>query len=613
MLPLWTGCTQTNLRNQMHYFKTLRQTIDSMKCTMVCIVLILTCHQCRETPAQSLNRLPDRYALVIGISAYKNQNLRLKYAEKDAKDFRNSLLKYGKFKKDNIRLLTNNQASRENIRKSIEGWLKMATQKNDFIIIFFSGHGTQIVDSDGDENDGLDECIVPYDVDINDNSSLISDDQFATWVRNLGSDRILIIFDNCFSGGAAKQKGILLPGIKGGKVEDDFTQDISREVPRRGTALLAASKPEQVSFESDEFKNGIFTHYLIESISSKADDNLNRIIDTQELFYYTRQKTLEYSKIKLKKEQEPILVNTIDKDLDIYYLPLKTVNVSSRKIEELRYRAQNEEKSEKKIELLKEALKLDPTNLDLNNDIAYEYERNSKYEEALNYYKYLISLECECGWSPPLEASVGWLYEMMGEIDLGIIWYSKALELEEEPDNYSLHTALGELYLTKRDTLSAIQHFNKSIELQPLQKETYFDLFYIHLSQNSLSTAYRIINNCYDINPNDFQAMYWFGLFQKYYIKDVSLGDSLLTFFENNSGIAGYKNKIFRNKSNVVLQKSALEEAILRYPYYENFYKLYIEFALQNNILDKVSGYSEKYLEFSKLNPDTDFIETYIK
>ena len=608
----------------MQYLKNIRQTIDSIKCIMACIALILACNQYYEALAQSLNNLPDRYALVIGISDYKNPNLRLNYADKDAKDFRNSLLEYGKFKKDNIRLLTDKEASRENIRKSIEGWLKRTTQKNDFIIIFFSGHGAQIVDSDGDENDGLDECIVPYDVDVDDNSSLISDDLFAYWVRNLESDRILIIFDNCFSGGAAKQKGILLPGIKGGKVEDDFSQDIIREVPRRGTALLAASKPEQVSFESDEFKNGIFSHYLIESISSKADNNINGIIDAQELFYYTRQKTLEYSKIKWKKEQEPILVNTIDEDLDIYYLPLKVDKSSSKKIQELRYRSENETNSEKKIELIKEALKLDPTDVGLNSYLASEYESIGRYAEALHHYEYLISHDLKGMWFyPPLSASIGDLYEKMGKRDIAITWYAKALE--EDANSYSLHTSLGRLYLSNKDTLSAIQHFNKSIELQPLQKETYFDLFYIHLSQNSLITAYRIINNCYDINPNDFQAIYWFGLFQKYYNNNISLGDSLLTFFENNSGIARYKNEILKDKSRLVysvngkylkgveLQGYVLEEAIQKYPYYENFYKLYIQFAIENNMLDKVSTYGERYLNFSKLNPDLDFIKRYIR
>ncbi|MFA5819519.1 MAG: caspase family protein [Bacteroidales bacterium] len=197
--------------------------------------------------------LGERYALVIGISTYKNSANSLGFAQKDAVDFQNALLHYGMFKKENVRLLVNKDASRENIRKNIEGWLRSKANKNDMVIIFFSGHGTQIPDTDGDEDDGLDECLIPYDFDNQDYSSVICDDIFAYWVRNLQSEKILLIFDNCFSGGAAKEKGVLLSGVKGNIGKDDFIKDISRELPRKGTALLAASKADQVSFESNEF------------------------------------------------------------------------------------------------------------------------------------------------------------------------------------------------------------------------------------------------------------------------------------------------------------------------------------------------------------------------
>lgn len=238
----------------------------------------------------------ERYALVIGISTYKNPANNLKYAQKDATDFQATLLKYGKFNRENIQLLVNKEASRENIRKSLEGWLKSKLNKNDLVVIFFSGHGTQIPDSDGDEDDGLDECLVPYDFDNEDFSSVITDDTFASWIRNLQSEKVMIIFDNCYSGGAAKQKGVSLSGVKGNIGKDDFSKDIVREVPRKGTALLAASKANQVSFESNEFKNGVFTHFLINSISAASDNDFNKIINSKELYYATRKRTLDYTK-----------------------------------------------------------------------------------------------------------------------------------------------------------------------------------------------------------------------------------------------------------------------------------------------------------------------------
>ena len=146
----------------------------------------------------------ERYSLVIGVSKHKNPTNNLNYAHKDAVDFQDALIKYGRFEKDNVKLLINQNATRENIRKSMEGWLKGKIKKNDLVIIFFSGHGTQIPDTDGDEDDGLDECLIPYDYDNADFSSVITDDIFAYWIRNLESEKVMIIFDNCYSGGAAK-------------------------------------------------------------------------------------------------------------------------------------------------------------------------------------------------------------------------------------------------------------------------------------------------------------------------------------------------------------------------------------------------------------------------
>jgi uncharacterized caspase-like protein/Tfp pilus assembly protein PilF len=596
-----------------------------MRIMIVNMALTLALSQANAIIAQASNGLPDRYAVVIGISAYKNPNLRLRYAAEDARQVRNSLITFGRFKEDNVRLLTDDEATRENIRKNIEGWLKRKiAKKDDLVLVYFSGHGTQIIDTDGDEIDGLDECLVPWDVDIDDNSSLISDDEFAYWIRNLQSERVLIIFDNCFSGGAAREKGILLPGMKGGKVEDDFSRDLAREVPRHGTALLAASKPEQVSFESDEFKNGVFTHYLIEAISPSADNNLDGMIDAHELFYYVRQKTLEYSEVKWKREQEPIFVNAINEELDIYYLPVKRPGISSGKMNEVEYKFLNETNSAKRIEILNEALRLDPTNLHFNIDLAEEYARIGNYAEAVSRYKYLMSLDLR-GWqiAPPLSASLAGIYTRMSKVSDAFYWYSKALE--ESPNDAHICSSVARLYLSQRDTSAAIQYFNRSITAQRLQKDTYLDLFYVHLAQGSFGTAHKIISTCYGINPNDFQAIYWMGMFEKYYNKNLRLGDSLLTAFESSSGVKIHKDEIAEDKSNAIylvngrdlkgleLQQYVLNKAIADYPYYADFYKAYIVFADENKLSEKVKANREKYLTYSKLNPDPEFIGKFLK
>lgn len=566
--------------------------------------------------------LDDRYALVIGISSYQDNNLNLKYARKDAEAFYKVLIRYGRFKEENVILLVDKSASREGIRKNIEGWLKNNTQKSDLVIIFFSGHGTQLPDSDGDEPDGLDECLVPYDFDTKDFSTAIIDDLFAYWIRNLRSNKILIIFDNCFSGGAAKQKGFLMPGMKGGKVEDDFTPDISREVPRKGTSLIAASKPDQISFESDSLCNGLFTYFLINSIDSKSDNDFNNVVDAQELFYSTRKKTLKFSIKEFKRKQEPIFINQIEERLDLFYLPIKKPKeLDNKRMEELFYKVKQCYDPKKRIEILEEAYGLDPTNLIVNWFLASDYEYIKEFEKALYHYDYIYSVTKSKGYYPPITANIGALHKKRGDLDKALFWYLKAVEGND--NNPRLYNSIAKIYLQKHDTLSAIENFNLSIRVQSLQKDSYLKLFYIYLFQNNLSMAYRFIQDCYRINPTDFETIYWIGMFEKYYkINDV-IGDSLLTYFELNSKIEIVENTL-KKESRIdwgtindkklkgeELEKHLFDSAISQFPYYADFYKRAILASLKNKLMNKLD-YSNKYLKYSRVHPDTSFISKYI-
>ena len=65
-------------------------------------------------------------------------------------------------------------------------------------IIQYSGHGTQVKDTNGDEADGLDECLCPYDVDT---AGVITDDELKSIVSKLHpNSRVIFLIDACHSG-----------------------------------------------------------------------------------------------------------------------------------------------------------------------------------------------------------------------------------------------------------------------------------------------------------------------------------------------------------------------------------------------------------------------------
>jgi hypothetical protein len=69
---------------------------------------------------------------------------------------------------------------------------------NDILVIYYSGHGSQVQDFNNDEVSGLDSVIVPIDVRSN---GYIIDDQLRNIFKSVKSTtRVLAFFDSCNSG-----------------------------------------------------------------------------------------------------------------------------------------------------------------------------------------------------------------------------------------------------------------------------------------------------------------------------------------------------------------------------------------------------------------------------
>lgn len=147
-------------------------------------------------------------ALLIGVGNYKPEIGPLPGIEKDmalANEFAGLI----GFKPNEIKVLFNQNATLGNIKAAFNTWLKEAGP-NDKVFIYFSGHGAQVPDTNGDEEDGLDELWVTYDTAINPQRHLINyllDDEVDEMVSSLASKNVLIVLDSCHSGSAAKSLG----------------------------------------------------------------------------------------------------------------------------------------------------------------------------------------------------------------------------------------------------------------------------------------------------------------------------------------------------------------------------------------------------------------------
>jgi tetratricopeptide (TPR) repeat protein len=288
----------------------------------------------------------DKWALVVGISNYRDSSINLRYAAKDATDFRNYLVQEAHFRPDHVTLLTDSEATRSNIVDCMgEKWLKRLANPNDLVVIYVSGHGSAVKHEASDTN-----FLVPYDCSLD---NLILNGIPMQWLTSglkhlVNCNRAILILDVCHSGAAAapitisvseeKQSSDKAPEkasdkapvkepvkvlsasstpTSGGKSLPSLSTPIgeknlqhvvitSSEGKLRvgdGQMVLASSGAEQVSWESKAYQNSVFTRRLIEGLRKDGDHTL-----VGNAFHYMKEKVEEEVLRDRSEVQTPILI-----------------------------------------------------------------------------------------------------------------------------------------------------------------------------------------------------------------------------------------------------------------------------------------------------------------
>lgn len=155
----------------------------------------------------------EKHALIIAIGDYPSKTGWSAISSKsDVPLITNALLSQG-FDESNISTLIDAQATKKGILDALNA-LKSRIKKGDIVVVHYSGHGQQIFDDNGDEVDGLDEALVPYDAFVKYTHSYkgenhLRDDEIgnivAAFRNTLGSTgQLLWILDSCHSGSATR-------------------------------------------------------------------------------------------------------------------------------------------------------------------------------------------------------------------------------------------------------------------------------------------------------------------------------------------------------------------------------------------------------------------------
>lgn len=139
------------------------------------------------------------YALVTGVGTYNDPRNNLQCLDADLANVQR-LLRALSVPASNITTLTNSRATAANITRAFREQLTRRAGPGDTVIFYFSGHGYHVPDQNGDEEDGQDEIIVPYDINIARPETYITDDQIADLVREVKGAQVVVMLDCCHSG-----------------------------------------------------------------------------------------------------------------------------------------------------------------------------------------------------------------------------------------------------------------------------------------------------------------------------------------------------------------------------------------------------------------------------
>lgn len=245
------------------------------------------------------------HAVLLGINRCLDNSVPiLQYAEKDCRDLAAALTNkdIGIFDDRNVLMLLGEEATTVNAKRLLQSHVVTERSPEDLVLVYFSGHGFVHKFLDRDRTYlgtyDFDRAIISKYPHEGLDMSFLHDDIFtATRAKSL-----LVVLDCCYSGAIVPVDLRRAEGMK----DTHYTQKAGsrldflsgRLVSGSGRIALVACAAEKTSRESDEYLNGIFTHFFIRGLSGEAADAATGEVTLDSLSMYLKK--------NIPKEQEPV-------------------------------------------------------------------------------------------------------------------------------------------------------------------------------------------------------------------------------------------------------------------------------------------------------------------
>lgn len=236
----------------------------------------------------------------VGIDNYQDRRIKkLKYAVNDASKLYQGFQQSLDPEDIDLVLLTDENATRRNIARRIGDILARQAEPDDFVLIYFAGHGTPETFAEVDE---VSRYFVTFDTDYQEifSSSIDLERDMVRFMNRISSKLVVVILDTCFSGRAG---GRTFEGPHLSLLRKDWREGLRLSTLDlgEGRVMLCACDDDQVAYEYPQLKHGVFTYYLLSSLS-KPYSNENTI-SLSILYDKVSEQVLDYT----GRRQTPLL------------------------------------------------------------------------------------------------------------------------------------------------------------------------------------------------------------------------------------------------------------------------------------------------------------------
>lgn len=195
----------------------------------------------------------QKYAIVVGVSDYPGEANDIFAYDADGLNMRNVLVDVYGYPAQNVFLFQDMGAVFSEITAKI-AYLQEVVLPGDEVVFFHSGHGATGYANDGDR-ERLDEAIVWHNGD-----SLVPvwDGDLKLWLSQINIQRIVTIFDSCYSGGM---------------------NDVSAE----SQLFVSASQEKELAWTYYQTAEGMFSHFFVNEAmalgwADLSDHNADQIL-----------------------------------------------------------------------------------------------------------------------------------------------------------------------------------------------------------------------------------------------------------------------------------------------------------------------------------------------